>query len=203
MEMLHSSENRVILITANEIDQLSDVPGLYAWVLIPRFHRDVEPVFRTLSQSTLDVDITGNLYQKYSGKAWRNKQLVQTEPPALPMIQLFCTWAGAPIYIGQSERLKQRLTAHQDELRAILYSNFDDSESHPDSESVGSVESDTIEESATFARRIGHAMRQRGLRSIATMSIYIFTGQSFAEKATRLNAERWLNRAFAPVFGRN
>lgn len=203
MKILHDGADFAAFIALAEIDRVDEVAGLYAWLLIPRFERDLEPVFRTLSQSVLDVDLTGNLYQKYTGKAWSNRQTVEANDSALPIIQLFCCWASPPVYIGQSQNLRSRLTKHQDELRAILYAQSTSSEVIQNYDSTSSVESDTQEESATFARRVGCAMRSNGIKSISNMGILIFMGESFVNKSARLNAERWLNRAFSPLYGRN
>lgn len=196
---LRLSNGNVTWVGALELEALDDEPGLYSWHLTPRFPGETAAAQSLYSAGTLSGTLNANLGRVYDGKFSVRALTTEVRDEAWDAIAFFSEYSSPPIYIGQSATLRTRLTTHATALRRELYSiNVDFSDDHR-----GLVTSDTDQESAQFAVRLAKAMRARGLGSLNSLRIRVYTGNCFHEKSLRLNAERWLNRTYVPIFGRN
>ena len=181
--------------------------GLYSWHIRLRPGADRELMRLAHSayhQRTLSAAVTGTLRMKYTGILEREGDVADDIPFALADQILFMM--SYPLYVGISLDLKSRLSTHKSQLLTSLKcepSSFVDDTA---------FQSDSQEESSFFAQRLAALFLKSQCSRTDCLFVRYILHPAAAEpssSATRpqirtelLQAERFANNLFNPVFGR-
>lgn len=203
---------KVNVYLISKLDEVPERPGLYAWYLKLAKGKEMYNEFHSVMvHRILDVEASGELGEKYSGKMGRkdfefekkyrrrsNRENFRFENIFLTDEQVSMVTAtfAPPIYIGISRNLHNRLREHKRELETSLNSiNKNTNNEIPD------FNSDSASESSAFGERIARVLRDKNY--IGTNSLFIKTVEfDNIQKEELFDIEYFLNRTFTPIFGK-
>ncbi|MBD3330539.1 hypothetical protein GF354_03330 [Candidatus Peregrinibacteria bacterium] len=187
----------------NEFWNIPAEPGIYCWRIQFNRNMDLLNYHKLFKQKRFDVKLKGNFQDYYKGKVQAealkkiDKTIMQFPMDKLDLIEkatkLFCP----PLYIGISNSLYHRLEIHSDQLQRKLFSNkeknsFDSNQINPD----------TDEESTYFGERLGAALKKLNEITMSVIYVQIILAEKKFEIESLKTIEYYLNRTYAPLFGR-
>ena len=177
----------------NELHLAPARPGLYAWYAAPNPGASLQDYHGIYKSRTLNAFISGNLKEQYEGTLYA-KALSYPSSEDRALLEAAAEAFSPPLYIGVSSDLRNRLSTHSEMLKDAMYT-AELSES-PNEQ----VQSDTNEESASFAARMSLYARDTSLGVTAFHVRMIVLPEGYARHKL-LSVETFLNRTYTPHYG--
>lgn len=182
-----------------DINMLPSTPGIYSWYITGN-QSNVDNFYKLFMQKRVAVSIEGHLKEIYQGNLRRHydEGHFKTGITDFGLFNVSSLAFCPPLYIGISKDLKSRINVHYQELQKII----DGRVKLKNVKVMNPSDFDTIYESQHFAQRIGYSIKTTKrikLNSIFIKTIEMQKGYSWGSLN---NIEKYLNRAFVPIYGR-
>lgn len=203
-DFLYGESYSFHIVSARDLQSLEERAGIYGWYLrLPQRNTETSDIvaYRDISgDKDLIVEARAHLREHYSGRLTRTH--IDKVPNQLGT-SLHATSAlfAAPIYIGVSQNIRQRLQQHKSQLRKVLNARRSLSANVENGPDGGSVESDTDEESRVFAHRIGEMLQRHNVRGVGWLFAKVYYSSDLKRDELE-ELEYFLNRLVTPVCGR-
>ena len=207
----------------SEIGKAPDAPGIYAWYFHPELtDHDInilmdtikedptnaakkirsfftESLFKYFMQKPYEVEISGQLKPRYSGKVEHVQEIsdslinrIKENPDKLfairNILEQSAPMFASPLYVGMSVSIRQRVLQHSNFIK-----KYKESFNNPFSRSF---DDDAISEEKSFAQRVV----ERGIPSSRLFLVYQTTG---TDLDIQVDVENIINRIYYPTLGRN
>ena len=179
----------------SELHDVLPLPGVYAWYL--NYEKEISPkqFHDFFTSKSFDVDIKGNLKEKYSGSLKQESDTFDEDQIDRSLLEYVINTFNIPIYIGVSKNLKSRLSTHKNALNEKWVDPNFRTQISSDQLII-----DTDEESSYFAHRVASKIKNRfGINSLVIKVIY---EESNYNKSKLFPVENFINRTFFPLVGR-
>jgi len=187
----------VKLYLPNQLGDIPELPGIYAWYISPRMHTKPQVYHEVFKQRELYSFVRGTLQDNYEGQLTAKPytfDIIQDKSLLIEAVRQF----SPPIYIGISINLQKRIRTHIKMLNKFVYSRQGDEVSD-----ISGTEIDSEKESQYFAQRIGTVIRNsKDSIDINSFTIKIMQLDKNCPKRKLLEVEKFLNRTFIPYYGR-
>jgi len=189
-----------------ELDQVRDLPGVYAWYLNFSKEDDIQNYQCFFSEKRFDVKVVGNLKESYLGVIKSSVDKLANNAIDKQMLETVFSSFNVPIYIGISKSLRIRLLQHKNALEEKI------AEGMPplnESEKIKTLfnefneaELDTQAESSAFAGRLFIKLHQNNIKA-RNLSVKVVYFEKSNKKSSLFAIETFINRLFYPILGRN
>jgi len=187
----------VKLYLPNQLGDIPELPGIYAWYISPRTHTKPQVYHEVFKQRELYSFVRGTLQDNYEGQLTAKPytfEILQDQGLLIEAVRQF----APPIYIGISINLQKRIQSHIKMLNEFVYSRQKDLVSN-----VSDIEVDSEKESQYFAQRIGAVIRNsKDSIDLNSFTIKIIPLHKNYPKSKLFEVESFLNRTFIPYYGR-
>lgn len=181
----------------NQVGDIPELPGIYAWYILPRMHTQPQVYHEIFKQRELHSLIRGTLQDNYEGRLTAKSYTFGSIQDQSLLIEAVSQFAP-PIYIGISINLQRRIITHVKMLNEFVYSSQE-----ARSYEVSDTEIDSEKESQYFAQRIGSVIRKANPSiDINCFVIKIIKLDKNYSKKKLFEVEKFLNRTFIPYYGR-
>jgi hypothetical protein len=181
----------------NQIEDVPELPGIYAWYVLPKMHTQPQVYHEIFKQKTLHSLVKGNLQDNYEGRLTAKPYIFEDiQDPAL-LIEAIRQFSP-PVYVGIAINLQRRLRTHVKTLNEFVYSSQE-----TETFELSDLEVDSERESKYFACRVGSVIRniKRDV-DINSFLIKVIEMDESYSKAKLFEVEKFLNRTFIPYYGR-
>ncbi|MEB3216164.1 MAG: hypothetical protein VKN72_08000 [Nostocales cyanobacterium 94392] len=189
-----------------ELDQVRDLPGVYAWYLNFSKEDEIQNYQGFFSEKKFEVKVVGNLKESYLGVIKSSVDKLANNRIDKQMLEAVFSSFNVPIYIGVSKHLRTRLLQHKDALEEKLAEGMP---SLNESDKVKNIFSefdeaylDTPAESSAFAGRLFIKLLQNNIKA-RNLSVKIVYFEKSNKKSSLFAIETFINRLFYPILGRN
>jgi hypothetical protein len=181
----------------NQVGNIPELPGIYAWYILPRMHTQPQAYHEIFKQRELHSVIRGILQDNYEGRLTAKPYTFGTIQDHSLLVEAVSQFAP-PVYIGISINLQKRIQTHVKMLNEFVYSRQRDEISD-----VSDTDVDSEKESKYFAQRIGSIVRDsKDSIDINSFVIKIIKLDKNYSKSKLFEVEKFLNRTFIPYYGR-
>lgn len=182
-----------------DFESVEPASGWYAWFYVPgslqqnafELHRYCHPMASV--EGLFNLDLHGWLSPASSTVSC--KSTLQNDPAFLETIRALVLAFSAPLYIGISKNLKQRLKIHRAQLLEAMDSGAADLKAQ---NKVPDYNPDSDEESRCFGDRVGAYLSALSIPHEDLYVKYVLTDRP----AILADAEKLLNYSLTPKFGK-